>query len=69
MSDDLTLVKRLRGEDCVNCVQGMCVCDLVEQAADRIEQLGAALREIINQEPEDFECRLIARKALEKKDG
>ena len=43
MSDDL--VKRLRGEDCVNCVQGMCVCDLVEQAADRIEQLEALLDE------------------------
>lgn len=44
MSDDL--VKRLRGQDCADCVKGMCVCDIVEQAADRIEQLEAALREL-----------------------
>jgi hypothetical protein len=66
VSDDL--VKRLRGEDCANCVQGVCVCDIVEQAADRIEQLEAALREI-SQAVGDPAAYWIARVALgEKKD-
>jgi hypothetical protein len=74
MTDDL--VKRLRGEDCANCVQGMCVCDIVEHAADRIEALEAALREIAQPQcngaagPDLHTCIVIARAALEgeKKD-
>ena len=47
--------------------------DLVEEAADRIEKLEAALREIVEQEPKTAHpvvCHIIAiaRKALEGKD-
>jgi hypothetical protein len=70
MTDDL--VKRLRGEDCANCVQGMCVCDIVEHAADRIEALEKALFFYAN--TSDGRVFLdggdVARAALgEKKDG
>ncbi len=47
MTDDL--VNRLRGEDCANCVQGVCVCDIVEQAADRIEQLQTEVKRLEQQ--------------------
>ena len=39
--------------------------NLAFAAADRIEKLEAALREIIHQTPENFECHHIASKALD----
>ena len=44
MTDDL--VKRLRGEECERCVNSFCTCDVIEQAANCIEQLEAVLRKI-----------------------
>ena len=60
MSDDL--IERLRGYGDGN-------NDLMDAAADRIEKLEAALREIAYTEPEDkYWPGRIARKALEGKD-
>jgi len=69
MTDDL--VKRLRQWDCGESTWG-----LLENAADRIEKLEAALREIdavkyYGMEGAEMECKEmhdIARKALEGKD-
>jgi len=58
MTDDL--VKRLRAEGIAE----------LDEAADRIEKLELALREITEMDPlrPAFNCQSIARKALEGKD-
>ena len=59
------LVKRLRKLDYCESTWG-----LLDEAADRIEKLEAALREITEMDPlrPAFNCQSIARKALEGKD-
>jgi hypothetical protein len=70
MSDDL--VKRLRslGRAGPGRISFLASEDAMK-AADRIEKLEAALREIIEVDPlrPAFNCQSIARKALEGKDG
>ena len=65
MSDDL--VRRLREEE--NSFYGTHPCGLLHEAADRIEQLEAALRSISNNTCCDNcrEAALVARAALEGK--
>ena len=66
MTDDLVKRLRWRAESNTDCLCGNPVCD---EAADRIEKLEAALREIAYTEPEDkYWPGRIARKALEGKD-
>ena len=70
MTDDLVKRLRWRAESNANCLCGNPVCD---EAADRIEKLEAALREIVDLSKGmsyllGFTPADIARKALEGKD-
>ena len=37
------LIRLLRGEECDDCVNNFCTCDVIERAADEIERLREAL--------------------------
>ena len=75
------LIRLLRGEECDDCVNNFCTCDVIERAADcieaqakRIEQLEEALREIVEKTRDAHPMSYladyfrIARAALEEKE-
>ena len=71
------LIRLLRGEECDDCVNNFCTCDVIERAADcieaqakRIEQLEAALRSIARNTccGTCQETALVARAALGEKE-
>ena len=65
MSDDLVKQLRFTADDVCRCGTSVCL-----EAADRIQKLEAALREIVAW-PTTVKAKMvkIARKALEEKDG
>ncbi len=63
-------IRLLRGEECNDCVNNFCTCDIIERSADLIERLQAALQSIAANTCCDKcqEAALVARAALEGKD-
>ena len=66
-------IRLLRGEECNDCVNNFCTCDVIERAADcieaqakRIEELEAALREIVEK---TRDAHPMSYRAAERKDG
>jgi len=62
-------IRILRGEECNDCVNNFCTCDIIERAADLIERLQVALQSIAANTCCDKcqEAALVARAALENK--
>lgn len=69
-------IRLLRGEECNDCVNNFCTCDVIERAADcieaqakRIEQLEEALKQagLYAWQGDTFKIMDIARAALGKK--